>query len=384
MVVAIVAVAGQPGVRERRHQRRRDLLADLVLGEAAQKPGAAGVRCLHLEGAIELHRMADDLVGDEGVVVRIGDDHDLTRGRRQRRRRAERDRLARELQAEFRERREADERFVDAAFEDLPAPLVPEDVVELLAHGTRHPHQGAAALGQRERLVDEAAFGRGEELAGELGERGDPVVGESPVHRCDSPRDVDGVGEDVLDAHRARIFFVDRGHRVLADVDRMEPGIGERGAQRTELLARVRLHLGVHEGAPVGTLEGVTDDTRQILDVGRAEREAEIAGRQRAVARQHADAEAEGVVVAARLAAAVLGRCRFRLGDLEPHVGVGEVGQAAGAVTDDVADVRLQAVDQLDTNAGPEITHRRTAPPSPRHQRPRRHGPPPARSDSCR
>src|SRR5262249_18515182 len=82
-------------------------------------------------------------------------------------------------------------------------------------------------------------------------------------------------------------------------------------------------------------------------------------------------AEAEGVVVAARLGAAVLGRRRLRLGDLEPHVGVGEVGQPAGSVTYDVADVPLDAIDQLDANAGHQQVNGSTMTASPTATSPR-------------
>src|SRR5262249_56810036 len=75
---------------------------------------------------------------------------------------------------------------------------------------------------------------------------------------------------------------------------------------------------------------------------------------------------------------------RFRLDDLDPHVGVREVGQATCPVPNDVADVGLDAVDELDADAGADVTHRRRAPPSPPHQSPRLPGLPPARSDSFR
>jgi len=88
VIVLVVAEARQRRVGVRGHQRRGHAPADLMLAEPAQQPRAARVRGLHLEGAVELDRMTDDLVREERVVVRVGDDdHVAVRGRQHRGRR---------------------------------------------------------------------------------------------------------------------------------------------------------------------------------------------------------------------------------------------------------------------------------------------------------
>ena len=134
VVVRVVAVARQRGIGVRGDQRRGDALADLVIVQAAQQPRAPRVGRLHLERAVQLDGMADDLVRDEGVVVRIGDDDDVAVGGGQRRRLRQLDRLARRASsAKSHEGRKAHQRLVHAVGEDLPAALVADDVVELLA-----------------------------------------------------------------------------------------------------------------------------------------------------------------------------------------------------------------------------------------------------------
>src|SRR5256712_5003263 len=56
VVVLVVAETRERRVRICRHERRGHLAADLMLGEAAEKPGAPGVRGLHLQSAVELDR----------------------------------------------------------------------------------------------------------------------------------------------------------------------------------------------------------------------------------------------------------------------------------------------------------------------------------------
>ena len=52
------------------HRLGKEALRQIV--EAAEEPRAARVRHLHLEAAVELDGMSDDLVGEQGVVVRVG------------------------------------------------------------------------------------------------------------------------------------------------------------------------------------------------------------------------------------------------------------------------------------------------------------------------
>src|SRR5207247_10309106 len=61
-VVGVVAIAGEGGVRVGGDERRGDLPPDLVIVEAAEEPGAPRVGRLHLEAAIELDGVPDDLV----------------------------------------------------------------------------------------------------------------------------------------------------------------------------------------------------------------------------------------------------------------------------------------------------------------------------------
>src|SRR5213593_2884432 len=164
VVVLVVAETRERRVRVRGHERRGHAAADLMLGEAAEKPGAPGVCGLHLQGAVELDRVADDLVRHEGVVVRIGHHDHLAIRRRQDGRGRERHALARQSKREVEEGREAQERLVDALEQNLPAPLVAEGIIEVLAHLSGDGDDRAGSLGQRERLIDAGALARHEQL----------------------------------------------------------------------------------------------------------------------------------------------------------------------------------------------------------------------------
>src|SRR5207237_5784797 len=95
---------------------------------------------------------------------------------RQRRRARQLHALARQGQREVDERREAEQGIVHAAGEDLPATLMTEDVVELLADLALDADDVAHALRQREGLVDQRALAGGEQLARELRERAEVVA----------------------------------------------------------------------------------------------------------------------------------------------------------------------------------------------------------------
>jgi len=73
----------------------------------------------------------------------------------------------------------------------------------------------------------------------------------------------------------------------------MEARVGERLAEGAELLARVSLHLAVHHRPPVRLLQRLGDDPGEIRDIGHTEREAHVAGRGHAVARENADTEGQ-------------------------------------------------------------------------------------------
>ena len=70
-----------------------------------------------------------------------------------------------------------------------------------------------------------------------------------------------------------------------------------------------------------------------------------------AVAREHADAEGEGLVVARELRRAVLRAGALALGDLEPQVGVREVRQAARGLVNALLDERRDGIDEVDARS---------------------------------
>src|SRR4029450_12526661 len=134
-------------------------------------PRAPRVGRLHLESTVQLDGVTDDLVGDERVVVRIGDDHLRTRAGGRRR---PRDLYAfpGQRQRELGERWGRQERIVDAPGEDFPAALVSAGVVQLLADVAVNRDDQHHPLGERERLVDQRALRGGDQLARERGGRG--------------------------------------------------------------------------------------------------------------------------------------------------------------------------------------------------------------------
>src|SRR5271155_4584300 len=81
VVVTIVAKAGERRIGTSPQYRRADRSSDLVRLERAQQPTAAGIRGFHLERAVGLARVADYLVGDQRVEMRISDDDDFIVGR---------------------------------------------------------------------------------------------------------------------------------------------------------------------------------------------------------------------------------------------------------------------------------------------------------------
>src|SRR5712691_9445151 len=109
VVVLVVPVAGERGIREGRDEGGSDQTTDLGVIEAFEQPGASRIGRFHLEPAVELHGMADDLVRDERVVVRVGDHGHLALEARQRWRGGELDGLARHGEGEGGEGREGHE-----------------------------------------------------------------------------------------------------------------------------------------------------------------------------------------------------------------------------------------------------------------------------------
>jgi len=118
--------------------------------------------------------------------------------------------------------------------------------------------------------------------------------------------------------------------------------------ERAELLARRGLVLAVDQRPPVGALERLSQEAGQRVEVGGTQREAGPARGDAAVAGQHPHAGGEAVVVTRGLALAVLGGGELALGDFQAQIGVGQVGQAARGVAEQVAHVELDPVDQVD------------------------------------
>ena len=305
--------------------------------------------------------------------MRVGDHRHFPVGGHERGRGGQLHRVPGQRERELREGRELDERLGDAAGEDLPAPLVAEHVVDLLAVGGPGRHHVAHALGEREGLVDDRALRGGEELAAQLGHRGDVVVGRARVEAGDPPGYVGRQALHVVERDTTRVHLEDRRHHLLPHRDRVQPGVGERVAQGAELALHLRLHLRVGRRAPVGRPQALAQEPCQVRDVRGAEPPAEVAGRDHAAAREHADAEREGVVVARGLGLPVLRARELALAHLEPHVGVVEVRERPGLGGDQLPHHRRDGLDQpgLDP-VGHALRPARTA-------RPRRYRPPPRR-----
>ncbi len=352
-------------------------LPSWVSSRPAQQPGAPGVRGLHLEPAIELHRVAHDLVGEQRVVVRVGDDRHLPGGGRERGRGGQLHRVPGQREGELGEGRELDQRLGHAPGEDLPAALVAEHVVDLLAVVGPGRHHVAHALGEREGLVDDRALGGGEELAAELGHGGDVVVGRARVETADPPGHVGGEALHVVERDATRVHLEDGRHHLLPHRDRVQPGVGERVAQRAELALHLRLHLRVGHRAPVGGHQALAQEPGQVRHVRGAEPAAEVAGRGHAAPREHADPEGEGVVVAGGLGLPVLRARELALADLEPHVGVVEIRERPGLGGDQVPHHRGDGLDQPDLDSvGHGLRPARTARRTRYRPPPRRRAPP--------
>src|SRR5207249_4186839 len=101
---------------------------------------------------------------------------------------------------------------------------------------------------------------------------------------------------DLSEWQRPRVDRVDRGNGHFANFDRRQARIHQGVPEASEFATSVGLHLGVDAGATPRSLDRVADDAREIRDVARAQGQADVAGRDRAVAGEHADTEGERVV----------------------------------------------------------------------------------------
>ena len=330
VVVGVVAVPGERGVGVGGHEGGRDGPAHLRVVQAAEEPRAPRVGHLHLETAVQLAGMPDDLVRDQGVVVRIGDDHDVAVGRGERGGGRELDRLPGEIEGERPEVGQLHERLVHAVGEDLPAALVADHVVELLARLRRRSHHVGHALGQREGLVDEGSLGGAEQLARELREGGEVAVGQARIEGADLPAELGRRPDHGLERHRARVDAVDGGDDLPRHADRGQARVGEARPQPGKLLACRRLGLAARRGPAVRPAERLAQDLAELRQVGRAQGAAEVPRPDHAAAGQHPNPVGARVVVVGELRLAVLDARDLALGDLEADVGVDEVGEGAG------------------------------------------------------
>ena len=329
-------------------------------------------------------------MGHQRVVVGVRDHGHLAVRRRQSRRLAELHGVARDGEREFGERRKGHQRVVHAVQQDLPAALVADDVVDLLAVAVSVGDHVAHALGQRAGLVDERALRGGEELARELRHGGDVVVTERRMRGLDPARDLAGEPDHLAQLDTSRVHLEDRRHHGLAHAHRMQPGVGEGFAEGAELAACLFLPVGIGYRPPIRGVEPLGEDALELRDVGLAEGAPEVTRRDHAVSRQHTDAEAHDHVLARALGVAVLCGRVLALDRLEADVGVSEVSARPGAGGDEVAHHGCHLRNEIGTDRGRHgrggvagvvagIVLRRAGRVRPRRTRPRRCRPVPPR-----
>src|SRR5207247_8623414 len=92
------------------------------------------------------------------------------------------------------------------------------------------------------------------------------------------------------------------------------------------------LHIGVERRAAVGARERVSQQALELGEIRGAEREADVARRDRPLAREDADAERQTLVLARALGRAVLGERPLALDDLAAKIGVAQAGAPPGRV----------------------------------------------------
>src|SRR3989449_3205063 len=143
----------------------------------------------------------------------------------------------------------------------------------------------------------------------------------------------------------------------------------ERLAERAELLAGVRLRVGIEGRGAVGRLERLPQQALELGQIRGAEREADVARRDHPLAREDADTERQPLVVARALWRAVLGGGPFALDHLEAQIGMPQAGEAPRRVAPTRFPPGLPPVDPLDGDWRSHAPALRTA-------RPRRALPP--------
>jgi hypothetical protein len=335
-----------------------------VIAKAPEQPGAPGVGRLHLEGAIQLDRMTDDLVR-AGCCSGVRDDDDLAGGGGKGRGLHEGEALAGQGHGELREGRIREQGIIDTAQQDFPSALVTEHVIQFLAHTAGGGHHEGEALGQRERLIDDRPFGRHEQLARELGQRGQVAVRQARVEVPNPPGNIQSVADHLVEAHAAGVDLEGRAHGVAPHVDRAER-VSARAGRGPRTSPGLGLQLAVDHGAPVGLRDRLAHLAGDAVDVGGGPQgEPDVTRSDHAISGEHADAEAEPSVLPRGPTGSVLCGRGLRLRHLHPDVGVCEMRKAPRIGDELGKDDASRSIRSTSRRSVAASTNRRRAPPAP-------------------
>src|SRR3972149_4744167 len=282
--------------------------ADLVGGRALEKPRAAGISGFHFESAVQLRRVADDLVAEERIEVRIGYTHDRIGGGWTRRGGTEGESLPGQFTRKGRQVGRVDRIFRHPVKEHLESPLVTDRVPVFLNDSVLFRHHGHAPLGQRRGLVDEGPLGARKELPVKPGETGHLVVPDGAVELGEPPGDPGGVPDDPRKGAPPRIHLELGGDSLLSDIDGGEGSVREALAQAGYLPFQCGLLRRVRYSACGGMAESFTHDLRKFSEFPCPELPAVVAGGNSLAAGHDPHTAAHRGVPAALLRLPVLGR----------------------------------------------------------------------------
>src|SRR5215469_1825714 len=208
VVVAIVAVAVEAWIGAGRQQRRCDLFTELIVRERTQEPTAAGVGRFHLERAIGFAGMADHLVRDKRVEMRVGNNDDFAVEWFEDWSCSKLARFRGKFDGKFRERRIRHQLAAPSVAEALEPALLANGVVRFLMTVAVLRDDIAIALRERICLRDERAGSVDENLAAHLGHRCDDLVGDRVAERHDFAGSVERNFLQLVGRKRARIAAV--------------------------------------------------------------------------------------------------------------------------------------------------------------------------------
>ena len=230
--------------------------------------------------------------------------------------------------------------MVVAVGEDFPAALVAGEIVQLKVAVFAGADHDGEALGLGEGLVDVGAVGTDEQLAHQLrAYRGGAVdylsggilQGLAAVHRhLDRGVQWDGAG----------VGGVDGGDGVHGGGDGGQRGVGEGCAEEGKAAAGAFFLGGAGGGSLVRLLQAIADDGFDVGGVGLAQDAAVVSGgggrwaAARGWAGDGADAEIEGIILAAGFGVAVFRHRALFLADFDAEVAVAEVGPGFGGLGD--------------------------------------------------